>query len=193
MSPQAEHLSPFVEGFENETMQTLFTEMLKVKSSSKVSSAKRTKKAISARAADGTCAPVSSASNGNSPGNPSSLFNNSDDKVAFLKSVIKQQRETVDSLMASSKKINPVAQKIKTIDTAYDSAFETDITSPLPTMSSTLQGFTIFFFTLSYFSLAIVVCIMLNNQTGSTSNALKLFAALFMAFFILVNLIPRIV
>ena len=44
---------------------------------------------------------------------PDLPFKSSGDKIAFIKSVIKQQKESVDSLMESSKKINPVAQKIK--------------------------------------------------------------------------------
>jgi hypothetical protein len=194
MGPQAEHLSPFIEGFESDTMQTLFTEILKVDSNFDLSSgSKRTKRPVVSQ--DGTCpAPVpkiQTTYGSPTPGMYSST-KLSGDKIAFIKSVIKQQKESVDSLMESSKKINPVAQKIKSMDTAYDAAFETDMTAPLPNMSGTLQGFIIFFFVLSYLSMAIVVSIMVG-QNVNTVYALRVFGAFMIGFIILIGLVPRIV
>jgi hypothetical protein len=186
MNRQLDQLSPFVEGFENPTMQTLFRELLKVDTPSKLIT-RKSKRAISVAASDGTCIKVPPNSDA-----PSNANTSTSEKVAFLKSVLQQQKESVDSLMESAKKIEPVSRKIASMDKAYDASFETELTSPMPNMSGTLQGFTIFFFTLSYFSFAIVVSIMVNHSTQNVYTALKVFGGFLIAFFLLVGLIPRI-
>jgi hypothetical protein len=192
MSQHSENLSPFVEGFQSDTMQTLFSEILKVDSNYDIASKSslRTKRPVVSK--DGSCpAPVPKSKLGGSPATLSSI-KSSGDKIAFIKSVIKEQKKSVDSLMSSAKKMNPVTQKIKSMDTAYEAAFETDLTAPLPNASGTLQGFTIFFFVLSYFAMAIVVSIMVS-QNVNTVYALRVFGGFILVFILLVALIPRIV
>jgi hypothetical protein len=103
------------------------------------------------------------------------------EKISFLKSILTQQRTTADSLMKSAKKIVPISQKIMNSDGAYDAAFESDITAPLPKMSGTLQGFTLVFFIISFISLAIIACILvsqLSNNTNHTITAIVIFIVL---------------
>jgi hypothetical protein len=195
MNRQSENLSPFVEGFQSDTMQTLFSEILKVDSNYDLSSSsgKRTKRPVVSK--DGSCpAPVpkiQTTYGSPTPGGGSSI-KSSGDKIAFIKSVIKEQKDSVDSLMESAKKMNPVSQKIKSMDTAYDAAFETDLTAPLPNVSGTLQGFTIFFFVISYFAMAIVVSIMVS-QNINTVYALRVFGGFMLFFILLAALVPRMV
>lgn len=111
--------------------------------------------------------------------------------TAFLKQLVEQQKDLAASLMSTAKTITPVSQKIGKSDAAYDAAFETDITAPLPNISGTLQGFTLFFFILSYFSLAIVSCVNINQLTGNTMNAVYSFMGFLFMFFILMVLISR--
>jgi hypothetical protein len=83
--------------------------------------------------------------------------------------------------MKSAKKIVPISQKIMNSDGAYDAAFESDITAPLPKMSGTLQGFTLVFFIISFISLAIIACILvsqLSNNTNHTITAIVIFIVL---------------
>jgi hypothetical protein len=88
------------------------------------------------------------------------------EKIAFLKSIITEQRTTADSLMDSAKKMGPVAQKLSAQKGAYDAAFESDLLAPMPNTSGTLQGFTLVFFTLALFSLAIVSSILAGNAVS---------------------------
>jgi len=91
------------------------------------------------------------------------IQNSSYTDTTFLKSILTKQKATADSLMDSAKKISPVAQKISAKIAAYDTAFETDIPAPLPNINGTLQGFVLFFFVLSFLSLAIVLSIRMNS------------------------------
>ena len=77
-------------------------------------------------------------------------------KIAFLKTAINEQRVLADSLMESSKKMGPVSQKLSADTRAYQAAFETDIITPQPQTGSTLQGFTLIFFIISFFSILTV-------------------------------------
>jgi hypothetical protein len=178
-----DRLSPVMEGFSNPTMATLFQEMLKVAPHTTKNS--RGPKTIVA-SKDGTCptAPVSAAKT------PSS--SDGGDKIAFLKSILNEQKETADSLMDSAKKMGPVAQKLVAQTAAYDAAFESDVLAPMPKMSGTLQGFTLFFFIMSYFSLAIIVSIMTNQATGNVNTALKTFGMFLIGFFVGIALIIRL-
>ena len=113
------------------------------------------------------------------------------EKISFLKSILKQQKETADSLMRSSKKIGLVSQKISNRDSAYDAAFESDVTAPIPNMSGTLQGFTFLFFILSFVSLAIIMAIGVNQLSGNTTYAMMTFAAFVLIILVSVPLIFR--
>jgi len=98
--------------------------------------------------------------------------NASSGKIAFLKSILEQQKSTADSLMKSAKKIGPISQRIENKDSAYDAAFESDLIAPIPNTSGALQGFAYVFFLLSFISLAIVVVIGVSQTSGNISYIL---------------------
>jgi hypothetical protein len=181
MDRRFDQLSPVMEGFENPTMATVFREMLKVTPTKKKSS--RGPKIPVATSSDGTCPPVNSVSS-----NPGGDSVETAQKVAFLRSILTEQRATTDSLLDSAKKMGPVAQKLVAKKAAYDAAFESDLVAPLPNISGTLQGFTLFFFVLSYFSLAIVVSIM----SGSATAGLRVFGGFIIGFIVAIALISRL-
>jgi len=157
--------SPYKEGFTNPTMTNLFTNMLQVPViDTNITKSKGPR--INVISSDGSCVPSSSSSDTSTD---SSLLTSSTKKIAFLKSLLDEQKKSVDSLMESSKRINPISQKIAALDTAYEAAFESDVASPLPNISGTLQGFTIFFFLLSFLALAIIMTVIVNQTTSSTS------------------------
>jgi hypothetical protein len=111
--------------------------------------------------------------------------------VTFVKNLLEQQHDLADSLMASTKKLVPVSQKNITSEDAYDAAFETDTAAALPSGSSSLQGFTLFFFILSFFSLAIIASININVISGDTSYAIVTFISFLILFIVSIALITR--
>jgi hypothetical protein len=117
----------------------------------------------------------------------SDLSNN----ITFVKNLIQQQEDLADSLMDSAKKIGPVSQKIITSEDAYDAAFETDSATALPSGASSLQGFTLFFFILSFLSLAIVASININAISGNTTYAITTFVSFIVLFIVSIALINR--
>jgi len=147
-----DHLSPIMEGFGNPTMDSVFREMLKTKTSGSTVTA----------------------------------------NVAFFKDLIQQQKDLADSLMQSAKKIGPVIQRKVSSESAYDAAFESDITAPLPNTSGTLQGFTLFFFILSFTCLAIVFSININYVSGNTTYAVYTFLSFIFLFVLAMSLITRL-
>ena len=112
-------------------------------------------------------------------------------RVNFIKNYIEQQKDLADSLMLNIKRLSPISQLKVKKDLASDAAFESDITSPLPNISGTLQGFTLFFFVLSFFSLAIIFSLNINNISGNTSYAVFTFIAFLFLFIISVAMITR--
>lgn len=183
----SEHLSPVMEGFENPTMATVFREMLMVRPVNN-SRGRGPKTAVGA-SSDGSCPPSSgpppSATTAMSSGSSTSQ------KIAFLKSILTEQRATADSLMDSAKKMGPVSQKLVAQKSAYDAAFETDILASMPNTSGTLQGFTLVFFTLAFFSLGIVTSILTNQTTGNVQTALKVFGGFVIAYVVSLSLISK--
>lgn len=181
----SENLSPVMEGFENPTMSTLFREILKITPVSKSNS--RGPKIPVATSKDGTCPPT------NSQGAPATASSGSStsEKIAFLKSILSEQKATADSLMDSAKKMGPVSQKLVAQKGAYDAAFESDLLAPLPNTSGTLQGFTLVFFTMAFFSLAIVVSILVNQTTGNAQTAVKIFGGFIIAYIVTLSLISK--
>ena len=96
-------------------------------------------------------------------------------QVDFLKQVLEDKKATADSLMATAKKLGPIAQTASASQDAYDAAFESDTETPLPNISGTLQGFTLVFFLLSFVSLAIIMTVIVNQASSSTSISLGTF------------------
>jgi len=180
----SEHLSPYIkEGFQNPTMDTVFRNMLKI---NRVKRAKiRTKSATVS--SDGSCPATGSSINMNAESNVPDTTT----QLAFLQTILTEQKDTADSLMESAKKIGPVAQKITAMEGAYDAAFESEPESSLPTMSGSLQGYTIVFFILSFFAIAIVSSVLTNQATGSTIAALKTFGGFMILLIVSIALITR--
>jgi hypothetical protein len=183
----SEHLSPVMEGFENPTMATVFREMLKV-TPVKRSNGRGPKTAVGATVS-GSC-PSSNTQPAAGTASPS-FGSSASEKIAFLKSIINEQRATADSLMDSAKKMGPVSQKLVAQKHAYDAAFESDLLAPMPNTSGSLQGFTLVFFTLAFFSLAIVASILTNQASGSVSSAVKIFGGFVIAYVISLSLISK--
>jgi len=186
MSLRIEQLSPLMEGFENPTMATLFREMLKISPVPKTNS--RGPKTAVATSKDGSCPPQNS---NNVPKSVSPSSSSNTEKIAFLKSILSEQKNTADSLMESAKKMGPVAQKLVAEKDAYDAAFESDLLAPIPNTSGTLHGFTLVFFMIALFSLSIVVSIFINQITGSVNKAIYTFIGFLVVFCISLGLISK--
>ena len=183
----SEHLSPVMEGFENPTMATVFREMLKI-TPVKNSNSRGPKSAIGS-SSSGSCPPSSSppASSTVTP----SASSSASDKIAFLKSILTEQKATADSLMDSAKKMGPVSQKLMAQKGAYEAAFESDLLAPMPNTSGSLQGFTLVFFTLAFFSLAIVASILTNQATGNVTSAFTTFGGFIIVYILSFALISK--
>ena len=182
----SEHLSPVMEGFENPTMATVFREMLKI-TPVKNSRGRGPKSAITASGSStGSCTQAPPTLTATTSGTSSTS-----EKIAFLKSILTEQKNTADSLMESAKKMGPVAQKLSTQKGAYDAAFESDLVAPMPNTSGTLQGFALVFFTLAFFSLAIVSSILTNHATGNPASAFTTFGGFIIAYVVSLGLLSK--
>lgn len=112
--------------------------------------------------------------------------------TAFLKTIINQEKATMDSLMDTAKRINPVAQTIIPKPAAYDAAFEGNTSAALPRAGATLQGFAILLLIVSYIALTIVSTIAVNNITQNAYSAGKTLIAFLIGGVILLSLITRL-
>ncbi len=175
-----------MEGFENPTMATVFREMLKI--TPVKNSGGRGPKTTIGSSSSGSCAPSSTPASSTAT---ASGVSSSSEKIAFLKSILTEQKATADSLMESAKKMGPVSQKLMAQKSAYDAAFESDLLAPMPNTSGTLQGFTLVFFTLAFFSLSIVASILINQTTGNPTSAFITFGGFIIAYIFSFALISR--
>jgi hypothetical protein len=153
--------APYSEGFDNPTMDNIFSNLLKTPAFTHTATRKPT-------------------GNSSIPAETSMIGG----QVAFLEQILLDQGATVDSLMDTAKKLGPIAQVAATSEDAYDAAFESDIAGTLPNKSGSLQGFTLIFFYLSLFCLAVVSSITVNQVTGLTSSAVTSFT-IFMIIMVL--------
>jgi hypothetical protein len=112
--------------------------------------------------------------------------------TAFLKTIINQEKATMDSLMDTAKRINPVAQTINPKPAAYDAAFEGNTPAALPRAGATLQGFAIILLIVSFIALTMVSTIAVNNVTQNAYSAGKTFIAFIIGGVILLSLITRL-
>jgi hypothetical protein len=183
-----DHWAPYTkEGFTNPTITNLFTSMLQVPVLD--TKTKRTRGTrVNVISSNGSCVPSSSTSEIT---NEFSLRSSNTEKISFLKSLLHEQKKSVDSLMESSKKINPISQKIAALDTAYEAAFESDVAAGIPNISGTLQGFTIVFFLLSFMALAIITTVIVNQTTSSTSVSIGTFGIFVAGMMITLVLLNR--
>jgi hypothetical protein len=106
--------------------------------------------------------------------------------------MLKHQREAADSLMATAKKINPVAKTINRMEDAYDAAFESDAKASLPVAGQTLQGFALLLFFVSFVSLVLVGTIVVNNVTKSAKITAGFFVGSIVVGMVVLGVIRRL-
>ena len=181
----AEYTSPYsVEGFENPTMAKVFTDLLMI-----TPPVKRARSSGSTGGASDASCPSST---GQAPLTSASADTSAPQATSFLKTMLKQQREAADSLMATAKKINPVAKTINRMEDAYDAAFESDAKASLPVAGQTLQGFALLLFFVSYVALALVGTIVINNITKSAKITAGFFVSTVIVGMIIIGVLRRL-
>jgi hypothetical protein len=89
----------------------------------------------------------------------------------FLKDVIKNEKDSIETLLKIASKIGPLAQTVVQKEEAYDAAFETTDPSPIPGPSGTMQGFALLMFFASYLILAIVMTVYVFQSSESEYKA----------------------
>lgn len=187
----AEYLAPYkVEGFDNPTMQNIFKDLLMVKKGSRNFNNSRAN-GNNGNKNGQTCTNPSS-----EPGQTPLTMATNDDKSSngessFLKTLIEQQKASVDSLINTAKKISPIANTVLQKQGAYDAAFESNPPASLPQISGTLQGFAIFFFIFSFIAFTLTSTIIINMVTGSGSKAAMAFVGFVVLGFILFGVVTR--
>jgi len=109
----------------------------------------------------------------------------------FLKKLIQEEKNSVESLLRTAAKIGPMANTVIEADDASDAAFVSKIPAPIPTYGSTIQGFTFILFFWAYISLAIVSSIYINQTTGNTMNAVGTFIGSIVGLVLIFSLMKR--
>ena len=109
----------------------------------------------------------------------------------LLKQIILNEKDTVESLLKVAAKIGPVVNTIVEKEKAYDAAFESEVPAPLPSYGSSLQGFALLMFFVSYGALMIVLAIYINATTNNAAMAGGAFVGLLILAFIVMALIRR--
>ena len=109
----------------------------------------------------------------------------------FLKKLIQDEKNSVESLLRTAAKIGPMANTVIESENASDAAFMAKEPAPIPTYGSTIQGFTFILFFWSYVSLAIVGSIYINQTTGNTANAVGTFIGAIVGLVIIFSLMKR--
>jgi len=138
----------------------------------------------------GTCPPAGAAAAG-AAGGASGGLGSPYTSTPFLKKMIQDEQNAVESLLRTAAKIGPIANTLVESENAADAAFVAKAPAPIPTYGSTLQGFTFILFFWSYISLAIVGSIYINQTTGNTMNAVGTFIASIVALVIIFSLMKR--
>jgi len=182
----AEYTAPYkVEGFQDPTMSTVFSDLLMITPHARRvhgSSSASTSGNDASCPSNGPQAPLTSP-NANAP---------SPEPTSFLKAMLIEQRNTADSLMATAKKIDPVAKTIARMEDAYDAAFESDVKAPLPVAGQTLQGFALLLFFVSYVALTLVGTIAINAITKNVRITAGFFFGSFVLGMILLGVIRHL-
>ena len=158
-----------IEGFDNSpALENVFTSVLKVPKSD-IPKATHIPGTGSTKRSDTNtkCAPTT-ASLSSATYDTSQSINPYTPKP-FLKTLLRNEKEAVESLLRVAAKIGPVAQTVVQKERAYDAAFESKIPAPIPTYGSTLQGFAFILLFWSYLALAIVITVYANGTTGSAT------------------------
>ena len=186
----AEYTSPYkMEGFENAAMSKVFTDLLMIRPQTKKVNKGSNGRPKTTSSSNPSCPPDNAGPNILTAG---AAGEGATESTSFLKTMLIQERNTVDSLMETAKKISPVAKRINQIEDAYDAAFESDVRAPLPGISKTLQGFAVLLFFVSYIALAIIGTIAVNNITKSGRAAAGAFLGFSVGGFILLAIVARL-
>jgi len=186
----AEYTSPYkMEGFENAAMSKVFTDLLMIRPQAKKVQQVSNGRPKTTSSSNPSCPPDNAGPNVLTTG---SMAAGAAEPTSFLKTMLIQERNTVDSLIETAKKISPVAKRIIQMEDAYDAAFESDAKAPLPGISKTLQGFAILLFFISYIALAIIGTIAINSITKSGRAAASAFAGFGIVGFILLAVIAHL-
>jgi len=99
------------------------------------------------------------------------------------------EKAAVDSLLKVAGKIGPIANTTIEKEAAYDAAFESEVPAPIPTYGSTLQGFTLILFFISYVATMFIITIYINTTTGNATYA----GGALMGFIILLAIIIALI
>ena len=184
-----------IEGFANEN---LFNDLLKIPKSS-ITKHTKAPNPGNARANSnrGRCdtrpgrsgASVSSSAGTSSASTTSTV--NAYTPTPFLKTLLQKEKESVETLLKLASKVGPVVNTMVENENAYDAAFELETPAPIPTYGSTLQGFTLLLFYVSYAALMIVITIYINATTANAAAAAGTFVGFIVLGFISMGLIQR--
>ena len=169
-------------------MQTVFSNLLKINPPAQRSSSGRSS---SGRSSSGASCPPNPATAAQAPVSMSG-DTAAPTSTSFLKTLLLQQQESAESLMATAKKINPVVKSINQTEDAYDAAFESDKVAPVPHAGQTLQGFAVILFVFSYIALALVGTIAINAITQSGRIAAGAFVGFVVLGALLLTIIVRL-
>jgi hypothetical protein len=177
----------YIEGFSDPTMSSIFNTMLTI-TVKKPHSAHDSLSKSKSKSKSGSCAPsVPSQAPLTLP-----TGSNPDESTSFLKTVLEQQKQSVDSLMTTAKRVNPLAKKASQMEAAYDTAFENETAAAQPKLGATLQGFVLLFFLVSYVALTIVTCMTVNMLTESGTKTAGTFVMFLVLGFVLLSLIIQL-
>ena len=148
----------------------LFTQILKV-TESNIKGSKRDPRSYSGTAKPTDKCPPPPTTDTIPPISPAAGGSKIRTTTPFLKEVIMNEKKTVESLLKLAAKMGPIAQTVVEEEKAYDAAFEADVPAPIPTYTSTLQGFTFVMFFFSYLAFTIVMTVFVNATTGNAASA----------------------
>lgn len=95
--------------------------------------------------------------------------------VTNLRTLVLDERRSIEDMLDIAKRISPVVQGLQTSEAAYEQAFESDTAPPVPGPSGSLQGFALLFFGASFLSLVLVGCLYAWWFTGSIKNVAIVF------------------
>jgi len=109
----------------------------------------------------------------------------------FLKQMLLNEKAAVESLLKVAAKIGPIANTVVEKEAAYDAAFESEVPAARPMYTSTIQGFTLILFFVSFISAIFIVTIYINMTTGNAATAGATFVGLTLLFAVIVALIKR--
>ena len=182
-----------IEGFANEN---LFNDLLKIPKSSVTKHTKAPNPGNAransnrARCATRSARTDTSVANAGRSASTSSTVN-AYTPTPFLKTLLQKEKESVETLLKLASKVGPVVNTMVEHENAYDAAFEAETQAPIPTYGSSLQGFTLLLFYVSYAALMIVVTIYVNAITANASAAAGTFVGFIVLGFISMGLIQR--